>query len=163
MKPIRVDFEKNEVIMTRKFAAAAADPHTVEYRMLQDVLNTYKGIQIKRHTIKKNPKKETYKGLTYEYMRDFIRYREDEEMCEVVLAEMDEMIRISECHSKGKRYPKIKEWFLQKYADVELFGATEEEIMKIREKRAKRAEEAKKAAAEMKVVKLVNADEQQSA
>lgn len=122
MKAIRIDFEKNEVVMTRKFAAAASDPHTKEYKILQDVLNTYEGINVRRHTIKKNPNKECYKGLTYDYMREYIRSHEAKANVESALAELEDMIYISKCHSNGFRYPTIKKWFLDKYKEVAEFG-----------------------------------------
>lgn len=122
MRAIRIDFEKNEVVMTRKFATAASDPHTKEYKTLQDVLNTYEGINVRKHTIKKNPNKECYKGLTYDYMREYIRSHEAKANVESALAELEDMIYISKCHSKGFRYPTIKKWFLDKYKEVAEFG-----------------------------------------
>ena len=122
MKPIRVNFEKNEVVMTRKFAVAASDPHSKEYKILQDVLNTYEGIHVRRHTIKKNPNKECYRGLTYDYMREYIKSHEAKANVESALAELEDMIYISKCHSNGFRYPTIKKWFLEKYKEVAEFG-----------------------------------------
>ncbi len=122
MKPIRIDFEKNEVVMTRKFATAASDPHTKEYKMLQDVLNTYEGINVRKHTIKKNPNKECYRGLTYDYMREYIKSHEPKANVESALAELEDKIYISRCHSNGFRYPTIKKWFLDKYKEVAEFG-----------------------------------------
>lgn len=151
MKPIRVDFEKKEIVMTKKFAAAAADPHTHEYTTLQDVLNTYEGYRIRLHTIRKNASKECYKGLTYDYMRDFICLREAGTKREELLAELEEMIFISKGHSKGRRYPEIKRWFLNLYEDFEIFGATELEIERMRSRKAEEAvKESKKAKAEHK-------------
>ncbi len=58
-----------------------------------------------------------YRGLTYNYMKAYIASHESEENAEVVLAELEEMILISKCHSMGYRYPTIKAWFLEKYGD----------------------------------------------
>ena len=44
-----------------------------------------------------------------------------EEEAEAV-AEFDEQLLISRCHSKARRYPAIKKWFLEKYPEVALFG-----------------------------------------
>ena len=70
MRDIRIDRVNNVVIMTRKFAEKADDPRTEEFRLLQEVKAAYPNIKVKNHTIKKNPHKESYKGLTYDYMRD---------------------------------------------------------------------------------------------
>lgn len=46
-----------------------------------------------------------------------------------MLTTFDEMILISKCHSKGKRYPVIKRWFLQNYPEVSTYVlATEEAV-----------------------------------
>lgn len=122
MKDIRIDFEQRTITMTRKFAAAASDPFTDEFRKLQEVRSAYPNFQVKRHTIKKNPNKECYRGLTYDYMREYIKTHEPKANVESALAELEDLIFISKCHSKGFRYPTIKKWFLDKYKDVAEFG-----------------------------------------
>jgi len=72
--------------------------------------------------IKKNPHKESYKGLNYDYMERYIAVkgtRADRQ-------EYDDMRLLAECHSK--RFPVIKGWFLHKYPEVEQYGAREEFI-----------------------------------
>ena len=39
--------------------------------------------------------------------------------------EFDELLLISQCHSKGRRYPVIKNWFLDNYPEVRDFGMVE--------------------------------------
>lgn len=39
--------------------------------------------------------------------------------------EFDELLLISQCHSKGHRYPAIKNWFLEKYPAIKNFGMVE--------------------------------------
>lgn len=63
-----------------------------------------------------------YKGLTYDYMRRYISTHEEEDSAEMILDELEEMINISHCHSQSRRYPVIKKWFLEKYAQVLEFG-----------------------------------------
>ena len=36
----------------------------------------------------------------------------------------DEMKLISECHSKGFRYPVIKSWFLERFPEIKAFGGS---------------------------------------
>ena len=120
MKDVRVDIIKNEVVMTSKFADKASDPRAEEYRILQDIIKTYPNIKVRKHTIKKNPYKECYKGLTYNYMREYILTHEVNP--KDALAEFDEMLLISKCHSDAYRYPTIKKWFLDRYEEVKCFG-----------------------------------------
>lgn len=127
MQEIRINVAKNEVVMTKKFSDRASDPRSNEFRILQEVMQTYPNIKVRRHTIKKNPNKECYRGLTYEYMRHYIVGHETKETVMAVLEEFNEMILVSKCHSKGLRYPTIKAWFLKKYSEVEKFGMQQEE------------------------------------
>jgi hypothetical protein len=39
-----------------------------------------------------------------------------------MLKALDEMIDISKCHSTGKRYATIRNWFLDNYPAVKEFG-----------------------------------------
>lgn len=124
MRDIRVDFINNEIIMTRKFAAKASDPRSAEYTLLQATRQAYPNFAVRKHTIKKNASKECYKGLTYDYMRNYILTHESKVAMDKVLAEFDNMLLISQCHSKGYRYPTIKKWFLDKYPEISQFGMT---------------------------------------
>lgn len=42
-----------------------------------------------------------------------------------VQMEFDELLLISQCHSSGRRYPVIKNWFLNKYPEVRDYGMVE--------------------------------------
>ena len=68
---------------------------------------------------------EHYKGLTYDYMRDYILRKESSVKAQSAIAEVDEMILLSKCHSK--RYPAIKSWFLEKYPEVKEYGVRTDE------------------------------------
>ena len=125
---IKVDFASNKIIIDKTFAKKASDVRSEEYKLLQQVRNDYPTYTVAVREIKKNPKKESYKGLTYQYMREYINTVEkNEEIKEAVHAEMDRLILISQCHSQSKRYPEIKKWFLDKYPEVKEFGVPKEE------------------------------------
>ena len=119
MREIRIDRENNKIVMTRKFAKKADDPTTKEFRLLQEVMATYPTFSVNNHTIKKNPNKECYKGLTYDYMRDYIRTHEAGANVEGALAELEEMIFKTKCHSI--RYAHVKKWFLESYPSIDDF------------------------------------------
>ena len=119
---LKIDFTKEQIIMDRTFAQKVTDTSSAEYRHLQEVRRDYPDYKVVLRKIKKNPNKETYKGLTYEYMRNYILTQEDDEKVLEVLAEFSEMKQISRCHSQAKRYPVIKNWFLEKYPEIKNFG-----------------------------------------
>lgn len=124
---LKINQEKGIIIMSREFAKAASDTLSPEYLHLQEVKRDNPTFTIKRKTINPNPNKETWKGLTYEYMINYIISHEPVETKKEVLAEFAELKLISECHAKGKRYPVIKNWFLNKYPAIKEFGMPKEE------------------------------------
>ena len=119
---LTVNFEKNQIVMTRLFAQKCSDTRSEEYAHLQSVRRDYPDFTVVTRQIKKNPNKESYKGLTYQYMRDYIITHVTPEMEQAAVAEFDELVLISKCHSQARRYPIIKKWFLDKYPEVAMFG-----------------------------------------
>lgn len=122
---IRIDHEHKKLIMDRTFAKNAENTRSPEYSHLQSVRRDYPYYEVVRRQIKKNTNKETYEGLTYNYMRDYIINRTEPEVRTKLLLEFDGMILISQCHSKGKRYPTIKKWFLEQFPEIVKFGMPE--------------------------------------
>lgn len=122
MTDIRIDLKNDRIVITKKFAKLASRYGSKEYKQLRNARNDYPDFEVVMREIKKNPDKESYKGLTYAYMEDYIRTHEPRETRRTVLDEFDEMILISRCHAKAFRYPVIKKWFLEKYPEIEAFG-----------------------------------------
>ena len=144
---LKLNHEKGQIVMDRTFAKNAENTMSNEYAHLQNVRRDYPTYTVVRHTIKKNTSKETYKGLTYEFMEYYISKYEPEATRKTVQKEFEDLIEISKCHAKGRRYPTIKKWFLDKYPAVVLFGMTEAELAaykKAQEEKAQREAEEKK-------------------
>lgn len=119
---LKIDFKNKQIIMDRTFAKNVTNTASEEYAHLQEVRKDYPKFTVVTRQIKKNPNKECYKGLTYEYMRLYIFTHETAENRKTVLAEFEELVLISQCHSQSKRYPVIKNWFLDKYPEIKEFG-----------------------------------------
>lgn len=111
--------------MDRTFAKNAENTRSPEYAHLQNVRRDYPHYEVVRRQIKKNTNKETYEGLTYDYMKNYIINKTEPEVRTKLLLEFEEMILISQCHSKGKRYPTIKKWFLEQFPEIVKFGMPE--------------------------------------
>jgi len=111
------------------FYKKSLDPRNDEYTILQTVRRDYPSYQVEKRTIKTNPEKKTYSGLTYEYMEDYILTHESPETVKKVYEEFNEMILVSQCHSKAFRYPVIKKWFLNKYPEIVQFGMPKKAII----------------------------------
>ena len=125
MTAIRVDYSKSEIILSSAFAKKAFTPGTDEYRQLMSVRQDFPEFRLVKRAFKTNTAQERYKGLTYDFMREYICTHEMD--AKPVLTELEEMIGISKCHSLSKRYPTIKAWFLKRYPAVAEFGLPAEE------------------------------------
>ena len=115
---LRVDRPSRQLVMDRTFAKNSSIVGSREYTMLQMAKADYPDFTERVRTIKRNPNKKTYAGLTYEYMEDYICTHEPEDAVHAVLDEFYEMRLISECHSKTFQYPVIKRWFLNRYPEI---------------------------------------------
>lgn len=130
---MKVLHAKRVIEMNTTFAKMIENPFSEEYAFLQKIRQDYPEYKVTIREINKNPNKETYAGLTYQYMRDYIILHSTPEEEADAVAEFDEMLLISRCHSKGHRYPVIKQWFLAKYPEIKDFGTNTAEKEKAAE------------------------------
>lgn len=118
---IRIDHLNKKILISKSFAKASMNANSAEYKDLIKVLRRHPDYEMEQRIIRKSTNKETYAGLTYQYMRDYIVYRETPETAKAVLNKLEEMIFISQCHAHALRYPNIKKWFLEKYPEIDDF------------------------------------------
>ena len=119
---LRVNHANRVLVMDRTFAKNANNVRYEEYAILQRARQDYPAYAVVTRRIKRNPNRETYAGLTYQYMENYILSHEGVDTVEMVMAEYKELRLISECHCKARRYPAIKSWFLKKYPEIGKFG-----------------------------------------
>ena len=139
---LSVKYAEGVIEVNTIFAKMMENPMSDEYALLQKIKMENPGFTVRHRQIKTNPKKDTYKGLTYEYMKKYIKLHETKEEAEKVIAYLEDQILISKCHSQRLRYPTIKKWFLAKYPEVAKFGLVEAEAQNS-SKKEEQAEEAK--------------------
>lgn len=121
---LRFDHDARCIVMDRTFYKNSSNIRFEEYGMLQRARQDYPTYTPVIRRIKRNPNKETYKGLTYAYMELYIQNHED---AEAQMTKYKELRLISECHGKARRYPAIKKWFLKQYPEIEQFGTEEKD------------------------------------
>ena len=121
---IKVLHEEAIIEVNTTFAKMMENPLSAEYAILQQTRREYPEFRVSRRQINKNTNQEHYKGLTYEYMEWYIiKYGpKDKDELAKVLAEFELQKDIAKCHSKSKRYPVVKRWFLDKFPEVAEFG-----------------------------------------
>lgn len=125
---LTINHANHTIIMDRTFAKRAIDTRSEEYAHLQTVRHDYPNYQVVQRHIRKNNSKNTYRGLTYEYMESYIMTHGTEETRLANFKTLQEMRLISECQGKAFRYPVIKSWFLDNYPEIAHFGMTETQI-----------------------------------
>ena len=93
---VKIDYANRQIIMDRTFSGflkLSVPRNTTFCRARQD----YEGFHVVTRTIRRNDKKECYRGLTYDYMERYIlRHDKADERKK----EFDELRLIAECHSK---------------------------------------------------------------
>ena len=119
---LTVNHTNRTIVMDRTFAKYAANTRTEEYAHLQQVRQDYPTYVVIQRHIKTNANKNTYRGLTYEYMEDYIMTHGDADTVLANMREYNEKRCISDCHGKAFRYPVIKSWFLNKFPEIVNFA-----------------------------------------
>ena len=120
---LKIDYDKQLLIMDREFSIKASLVGSQEYDILQTAKEQYYGFKIIRKRIKTNPKKESFNGLTYEYMEMYMdRYNTTAE----IRKQYEDLRFKAKAHSI--RYPVIKKWFLQTFPEMKNWGKIKEEL-----------------------------------
>ena len=69
---LKINHENRTLVMDKTFAKAASFVGSNEYNLLQDARRDYPTYQVTLRSIKKKEDKESYRGLTYQYMENYI-------------------------------------------------------------------------------------------
>ncbi len=123
---LTINHANRTIVMDRIFAKFATDTASEEYARLQRVRQDYPTYEVVQRHIRKNTQKKTYKGLTYDFMEDYILTHGPKEKRDTNIKEYSKMREIAECHGYAYRYPVIKSWFLARYPEILKFGTVEE-------------------------------------
>ena len=124
--------QKNQTIeMSKKFAKAAEKFAGEEYRALQEVRRDYPNFKVVTVSRKASGQKESYKGLTYSYMENYIKNHDDEKKS--IMAEY-EMLRgmsaeAQEALAEACSYTEMKAWFLKKFPAIAEFHKKREMLL----------------------------------
>lgn len=108
--------------MTKKFAKAAEKFGSDEYKSLQEAKRDNPSFKVVIISRKTTEKKDTFKGLTYEYMEKYINVHDDAE------AKMKEYQNLRGLSDEAKAalaepcsYIEIRAWFLKTYPEIAKF------------------------------------------
>ena len=139
-----LNYEKKTIEMTKAEAKEAGKFGSEKFNELVKLRTLCPNYEI---VVKANAtKRDTYKGLGYDYMKRYIEAHENKE------ENLKMFYKLRGLNEKGERdvtikeysYGDIKMWFLATYPEIEEFNnKTDEELKEIKAKRAKAREEKK--------------------
>lgn len=87
---LTINHANRTIVMDRTFAKLAQDTRSDEYAHLQAVRKDYPNYTVVQRHIRTNKNKNTYKGLTYEYMESYIMTHGTEETRLVIITRKPE-------------------------------------------------------------------------
>jgi len=93
---VEMNHSTKTVILTKKFLLAANRIGTPEFNEMMTLRTQFADYTFEEREIKKNPNKQTYGRLTYAAMKDYIKGKETKERAEIILAELDTVIDLSQ-------------------------------------------------------------------
>ena len=123
-----INEKKNAIELTKKEAKAAAKFGTPEYKALQEARKDYPGFKTVTITAKTPAKKDTFKGLTYEFMESYIKAHDEELMAEYLnLRGLSDEAKenLAEVHS----YAAMKKWFLKNFPAIKEYHEKCDELL----------------------------------
>ena len=112
MLDMNIDFVTNTITLTKAFHEAAKEFGSEEYTKLQLVVSDNPNMKVVVRTTRSGNRKCDYKGLTYEYMRKFIRTMDRDNM--IVFEEVIDHYK-DFGQTGGELYQNVKVWFLENY------------------------------------------------
>ena len=122
MNKMRVDYGEEKIILARSFAKKAEIVGSPEYLELQECREKHPNYKVILREYGKNTAQEHYKGMTYEYMVEYIVRHEASEKRDEMLKKLSILRQDVAGLSKGHRYPIIKRWFLMSYPEITTLG-----------------------------------------
>ena len=118
-----INEKKMAIEMSKKFAAAARKFGTQQYRDLQEARRDYPNFKVVTVTRKATGCQDTYKGLTYKFMEDYIQKHDDAEQS--IMAEYLTLRGKSDAAKENLvesySYKEMKTWFLKTFPAIEEF------------------------------------------
>ena len=108
MKNIKIDFDRNEAIVTKAFQKKATTYGTPEFRQWREIRNEFPNIQM----VVKNTRTSDIYNTTYEKMEMYIKTFDN---AETILQEMAKVKERSKIQRNPHRY--VLAWFESVYPD----------------------------------------------
>lgn len=117
-----IDLPSKTIYLSRSFEKNARKQGTPEYHRFVEYLKIYNGYTFEKCEYNTKASQRRYKGMTYEWMRKYIKRHETEANAKLMLDKLETLLLDLDGVSKGYRYPTIKHWFLLNYPELKDAG-----------------------------------------
>ena len=117
------DFLKRSIIASATTLKKARNPQSAECKILLRMMSEHPDFEVAEKEINKKDGKQTYKGLTFGTMEDYIQTQTNSKKQLAVYQAVRRMAKI-----KGKEYALTKHWFLQSYPDYKEKAIAQQEL-----------------------------------
>lgn len=117
------DFPKRSIIASATTLKKARNPQSAECKILLRMMSEHPDFEVAEKEINKKDGKQTYKGLTFGTMEDYIQTQTNSKKQLAVYQAVRRMAKI-----KGKEYALTKHWFLQSYPDYKEKAIAQQEL-----------------------------------
>ena len=114
-----IEFNKKQIVVTKKFMKAASVIDTAEYTLMMSLVEKHPTFSVVERQINKAEGKHTYAKLTIDKMREFIEdyaCKGDDARKASSIAELDKLLTFYEFH-KSAKYGATKKWFFENFGD----------------------------------------------
>lgn len=103
MTNITINYKKNTIEITKSFEKKASAYGSAEYRELIDAKKEFPNFRI---VVKTTKSSNSFKGMDYDFMKEYISKQEN---AEKIIEELNKLIDMK------LSYGEIKQWFIETY------------------------------------------------
>ena len=130
-KTMKINHKNQTIEMSKKFAKAAEKFGSKEYKQLREARSDYPDFKVVTVSRKASGQKESYKGLTYSYIENYIKTHDDDKKS--IMSEY-EMLRgmsaaAQEVLAEPCSYIEMKAWFMKKFPAIAEFHKKREMLL----------------------------------
>ena len=142
MNTMKINEKKFTIEVTKSFAQKASRVGSPEYYELLEVRHNFPKFKV---VVNQTKSKDSFKGLTYEYMKMYIQTHDDENGSNMaVFMELrGKSEEADEAQADSMSYGEIKLWFLDTYPEIKNFHESRADRIQAIKKKQKKAAEAK--------------------
>lgn len=129
MKQMKINHQSQAIELSKSFASKASKYGSDEYRILTAAQKDFPSYKTIITASAKRKTKDSYKGLSYEYMEQYIKKQENHE--EKLTAFYTLIAKnIDKETANPAHYTTVKKWFLKEFPEIKDFQNKRDELIR---------------------------------